>query len=66
MVIVRLLVALALAATASPSFAQNISAAREQAIRDCSVAAGKYIEHVWGKWNREAYGSCMARKGQQE
>jgi hypothetical protein len=68
MVTVRLSVALALAlaATASPSFAQNISADRAQAIRECSIAAAKYIEHVWADWDIQTYRSCMAQRGQQE
>jgi hypothetical protein len=57
---------LAVAAAASPSFAQSDSTNREQAIHDCNVAAGKYIEHVWGNWPRNIYSSCMAQRSQQE
>ena len=63
-----LAVGLAVAAAASPSFAQSDldSTNRAQAIRDCNVAAGRYIEHVWGNWPRNIYSSCMAQRGQQE
>jgi hypothetical protein len=59
---------LALAAWASPTFAQSDrdSTSREQAVRDCNVAAGKYIEHLWGNASRQTYASCMAQRGQQE
>jgi len=61
---------LAVAATSSPSVAQAnkapVSAARERAIRECSIAAAKYIEHVWGGWDIQTYRSCMARRGQPE
>jgi hypothetical protein len=59
---------LAVAAGASPSFAQSDldTTNRAQAIRDCNVAAGKYIEHVWGNWPRQTYGACMSQRGQRE
>jgi hypothetical protein len=60
----------AVAATSSPSVAQanntRTSAARERAIRECSIAAAKYIEHVWADWDIQTYRSCMARRGQPE
>jgi len=62
--------ALAIAAMASPGFAQanktRISATREQAIHECSVAAAKYSEHLWADWDIQTYRSCMARHGQPE
>ena len=42
---------LALSVLASPSFAQrsenHMSAAREQALRECNLAAQKYTQHTW-------------------
>jgi hypothetical protein len=81
-----LVLALAVASTASSSFAQanktrasaareqaiaaseqeQATAAREDAIHECSIAAAKYIEHVWADWDIQIYRSCMARRGQQE
>jgi len=64
--------AVGLAVAASTSFAQSkkpvpvTSAARAKAIRDCTAAAGKYIDHVWGDWEIDVYRACMARRGQPE
>jgi hypothetical protein len=55
-------VVLAIAATTAPSFART----REQAVQDCSAAAGKYINHVWGNAEGATYRSCMAQQGYQE
>jgi hypothetical protein len=61
---------LAVVATSSPSVAQanktRTSAARERAIRECNIAAAKYVEHVWADWDIQTYRSCMARHGQPE
>src|SRR5215467_16314665 len=52
---------LGLAVAASNSFAQvrkplpAPSVARTKAIRDCTAAAGKYIDHVWGDWEINVY-----------
>jgi hypothetical protein len=43
-----------------------MSRAREQAIRECSAEAGKYVEHTWGDVEFQIYRSCMARYGQKE
>jgi hypothetical protein len=56
------LVGFAIAATTASSFART----REQAVQDCSAAAGKYINHVWGNAEGAAYRSCMAQQGYQE
>ena len=65
-----LALALAVVATSSPGVAQanttRASAARERAIRECSIAAAKYAEHLWGDWDIQTYRSCMARHGQPE
>jgi hypothetical protein len=59
---------LAVAATASPSFAQSNRAStnRAQAIQDCNGAAGKYVEHLWGNMGRQIYRTCMAEHDQPE
>jgi hypothetical protein len=56
------IVGLIIATSAGPSFART----REQAIQDCSVAASKYINHVWGNVESATYRSCMAQHGYQE
>jgi hypothetical protein len=56
------LVGLTIAATTAPSFART----REQAVQDCSAAAGKYINHVWGNFEGATYRSCMTQQGYQE
>jgi hypothetical protein len=64
---------LATSALATPSFAQRseggdpgMSAARAAAIHECSVKAGKYIEHTWGDNEIYTYRACMAEHGQEE
>jgi hypothetical protein len=63
-------VALAIAATASPSLAQRsenpMSSAREQALRECSGQMGKMSQSTWGTHQLHAFRSCMAQHGQQE
>jgi hypothetical protein len=85
MVIVKLAtlaLGLAVAATASTSFAQSDRAStnraraiqesdrastnRAQAIQDCNAAAGKYSEHLWGSVSRQMYRTCMADRGEKE
>jgi hypothetical protein len=56
------LAGLIIAAIASPSLAVT----REEAIHDCNVAAGKYIQHVWGNAEGASYRACMAQQGYQE
>jgi hypothetical protein len=60
---------LTLAALASPSFAQRseqpMSTTREQAIRECSGAAGKYYT-TWQTTQIHTYRSCMAQHGEPE
>ena len=49
--LVAIAIGLAISAFASPSFAQrsedHMSAAREQALRECNLAAQKYTQHTW-------------------
>jgi hypothetical protein len=73
MITVRLVaLALGLAVAASTSFAQVSkplpapSATRARAIHDCTVAAAKYINHVWGDWEINVYRACMTRYSQPE
>jgi hypothetical protein len=73
MITVRLVaLALGLAVAASTSFAQGSkplpapSDARAEAIHDCTIAAGRFIDHVWGDWEIYVYRACMARHGQPE
>ena len=77
MITVRLVaLALGLAVAASTSFAQAptglnqgsmpVSGARAEAIGECTKAAGKYIDHVWGDWEINVYRACMAQHGQPE
>jgi hypothetical protein len=42
------------------------SDARAQAIHDCNIEAGRFIDHVWGDWEIYVYRACMARHGQPE
>jgi hypothetical protein len=39
-------------------------AARDAAIHECSVEAGKPGNRDWGTWNPKVYGPCMAEHGQ--
>ena len=59
---------LALTALASPSFAadQPMSAAREQALRECSTGASKYQSGTWQTTQLHSYRSCMMQHGEQE
>jgi hypothetical protein len=41
------------------------SDARAQAIHDCTIEAGRFIDHVWGDWEIYVY-RAMARHGQPE
>jgi len=53
----------------TPSVAQRgqvNTAARAKALRECSVAADRYIQHVWGDFEIDVYRACMARHGQRE
>ena len=61
---------LTLATLASPSFAQRseqpMSTVREQALRECSIAAGKYYNSTWQTTQVHTYRSCMAQHGEPE
>lgn len=65
------LVALAVGASATPSFAQRsegdqIDSARAQALRECSRLEQRYSEPSWGHQEIDVYRACMARHGQPE
>jgi hypothetical protein len=63
---------LAVAAAATPSFAQRsedqnqMSGSRAQAIRECSVLAQRYPQSTWGDTQGDQYRACMAQHGQRE
>ena len=65
-----MVVALAIAATASPSLAQSngnhMTSAREQALHECNTAAAKYRQYTWGHQEIDTYRACMANHGQPE
>jgi len=61
---------LAVAALASPSFAQrsedHMSAARAAAIHECNLKAARYRQYTWGDTEIHTYRACMAEQGEQE
>ena len=65
---------LAVAAVASPSFAQRVdnnggypvSAARAEALRECSARQQKDLEYLWGMQQDDIYRACMAEHRQRE
>jgi hypothetical protein len=63
-------IAVALAVSASPTFAQMsvpaASAARAQAIRECNTSAQKYALYTWGNLQLYVYRACMAQHRQAE
>jgi hypothetical protein len=61
-----LVLGLALTSLASPSFAEPMSAAREQALRECSSNAGKYTNGTWQTTQLHTFRSCMMQHGEQE
>jgi len=65
-----IVVGLAVAAAASPSFAQRgedgMSAARARALRECNDMASKFTQHTWGDTQIDQYRSCMMQHGQPE
>jgi hypothetical protein len=48
------------------SAAARSQAAWLQAVRACSVAAQRLIQHVWGNHEIDSYRACMARAGFRE
>lgn len=46
--------------------AERSPAARLKAVRTCSVAAQRLIQHVWGDHEIDSYRACMARAGLRE
>jgi len=44
----------------------HMSAARTQAIHDCSVMADKIYNYTWGDTESDHYRACMAEHGQRE
>jgi hypothetical protein len=63
-------VGLAVAAAASPSFAQRgedgMSGARAKALRDCSTMSDKFTQYTWGSTQLDQYRACMMQHGQPE
>jgi len=61
---------LAVSTLATPSFAQTsedqMSASRQNALRDCNLKAQKYSQHSWADHQIQMYRSCMSDQGQQE
>jgi hypothetical protein len=61
---------LAVAAMATPSFAQHaephMNAARERAVHECSMEASKYTQGSWGSTQLTTFRACMNQRGQQE
>jgi hypothetical protein len=60
---------LAIAASASPSFARtadkgNSDSARDAAIHDCSMQASKWSNTMWQTGQFHAYSNCMMEHGQ--
>ena len=68
--LIALAFGLAVAAIASPSFAQSnddeVSPARAAALRQCSTQEQKYPEYLWGEAGDQIYAECMAAHGQPE
>ena len=59
---------LVIAGSATPSFAQRSDhggAARDAAIRDCSVKASQWSNGGWQTQQFAAYSNCMVEHGQQ-
>jgi len=61
---------IAVAAVASPAVAQRnnneVSAARAEALRECSARQQKDLEYLWGVQQDDIYRACMAEHGQPE
>jgi hypothetical protein len=65
---------IAVAAVASPSFAQPdnnnhgypVSNARAEALRECNARAQPYLEKDWGVRQDDIYRACMAEHHEQE
>ncbi len=67
---------IAVAAVASPSLAQPdnnnnnngypVSAARAEALRECTARAQPYVNRDWGVRQDDIYGACMAEHSQPE
>ena len=71
--VAALVLAAAVCVLATPTFAQRgqsgapgMSAARAQAIRECTARAGTYVEHTWGDTEIYIYRACMAEHRQRE
>lgn len=50
----------------SPNYAQEVSAARAAALRECNLLVEKYPIHIWSNSQLYMYRGCMAEHGQQE
>lgn len=44
----------------------HMSAAREQALKDCTALEQKWDQRTWGSQQLDVYRECMARHGQME
>ena len=53
-------------AVVSPAFAYPVSAARAQALRECSARQQKDLEYLWGMQQDDIYRACMAENNQPE
>lgn len=45
---------------------EGVSPHRADALRECSVSAGKYLEKDWGVRQSTNYGACMRSHGEIE
>jgi hypothetical protein len=63
-----LALALAVSASATPSFAQRseMSAARAQALQECNGEAAKLRQYTWGAHHIRKYRTCMTQRGHVE
>ena len=61
-----LAVGLVLTAVVSPAVAYPVSAARAQALRECSALQQKELDYLWGVQQDDIYRACMAEKHQPE
>jgi len=68
--IAAIVLTLAFAAAASPTFAQgnalHVSAARAAAILECNIRAGKFALHTWGNFQLYVYRACMTEHHEME
>src|SRR5262245_56643073 len=51
---------------ATAGSAQEVSAVRGKALRECNAAADKFKQRIWGTWELHQYRTCMKRQEQKE